>query len=164
MSRQQRRARARTARRQSYRGWAVGGLVVAAFGGLFWYLGTRPLYPNVGHHWHAPFSVVICGERLPPLPASPGDIHTHGDDVIHIHPSRPETGGPNATLAAFLASTPMKVTATSLEIRGRTYTNGDRCPDGRAGRVQVIVNGRERADFATYVPQDGDRIEFRFGP
>jgi hypothetical protein len=164
MSRQQRRARARTARPRSYRGWIIGGLAVATAVGLFWYLGSQPVYPRVGHHWHAPFSVVICGERLPPLPLGSGDIHSHGDDIIHIHPARPETAGRNATLAAFLATTPMRITNTTLEIRGQTYTNGDRCSDGRPGRVAVLVNGRQRGDFASYVPQDGDKIEFRFGP
>ena len=164
MSRHQRRAQARRVHRRSYRGWIIGALVAVVVVGLFYYLGSRPLYPNVGHHWHAPFSVVICGVRTPPLPAGPGDLHSHGDDVMHIHPARPETAGRNATLAAFLASTPMKVTATALEIGGKTYANGDRCADGRTGRVQVIINGRERKDFASYIPQDGDKIEFRFGP
>jgi len=164
MSRQQRRAQTRRVHRRSYRSWIIGALVAVVVAGLFYYLGTRPLYPNVGHHWHAPFSVTICGERLPPMPAGPGDLHSHGDDVIHIHPSRPETGGPNATLAAFLAATPLKITETTLEIRGKTYTNGDRCSDGRPGRVRVTISGRERKDFASYIPQDGDKIEFRFGP
>jgi len=164
-TRQQRRAHVRSARPQSYRTWIIGGVVVVAtVVGLFWYLGSQPLYPKVGDHWHAPFSVVICGERTPPLPPGPGDIHSHGDDVIHIHPARPERAGRNATLASFLATTSLKITETSLEIRGKTYSNGDKCPDGRAGRVAVRVNGRERRDFASYVPQDGDKLEFRFGP
>lgn len=128
------------------------------------YLGGQPLTPKVGDHWHASFKLIICGERTPPLPISPGDIHTHGDDAIHIHPNRPDTAGRNATLAAFLQTTSLRITQTSLEISGKTYSKGDRCPDGRAGNVSVLVNGRARQDFASYVPQDGDQIEFRFGP
>lgn len=165
MSRQQRRAQARKQpRRRSYTPWIIGGVAVAAVVGLFVYLGNAPLLPKTTDHWHASFKVVICGERTPPLPASAGDLHSHGDDVIHIHPHRPDTAGRNATLAAFLATTPLQVTATSLAITGKTYSNGDRCADGRTGSVSVVVNGRARADFASYIPQDKDQIEFRFGP
>lgn len=119
---------------------------------------------GVGDHWHAPFKVVVCGERLPPFPAGPGDVHSHGDDVIHIHPAQPEHAGRNASIGTFLAAAPLKVTATSLEAGGKTYKNGDTCSDGRPGKVSVLVNGRAMENFATYTPRDGDQIEFRFGP
>ncbi len=143
--------------------WLIGAGVVAAVVGLFVYLGAQPLTPKVGNHWHAGFKVIICGERTRPLPASGGDVHSHGDDVIHIHPSRAETAGRNATVGAFLRTVPVRVTETSIEVAGKTYTNGDRCPDGRAGRVSVLINGEARPDFESYVPQDRDEIEFRFG-
>jgi hypothetical protein len=139
-------------------------VVVAAVVGLFVYLGAQPLTPKVGDHWHAGFKVILCGERTPPLPASGGDVHSHGDDVIHIHPNRPETAGRNATIEAFLRTVPLKVTQTSIEVGGKTYTNGDKCPDGRVGNVSVLINGKAKRDFESYVPQDRDQIEFRFGP
>ncbi|MGH2372255.1 MAG: hypothetical protein ACRDIC_02080 [bacterium] len=167
MSRQQRRSQAR-ARRQPRRStltpWLIGGGVVAGIVGLFLYLGAQPLTPKVGDHWHTGFKVIICGEQTPPLPASAGDIHTHGDSVIHIHPNRPDTAGRNATLGTFLRSTTLRVTQRSIEIAGKAYNDGDACADGRAGRVSVLVNGKARPDFESYVPQDRDQIEFRFGP
>ena len=167
MSRQQRRAQTR-GRRQHKRStlapWLIGAAVVAAVVGLFMYLGAQPLTPKVGDHWHAGFKVIICGERTPPLPSSAGDLHSHGDDVIHIHPNKPETAGRNATVGAFLRTVPLRVTQTSIEVAGKTYTNGDKCADGRVGHVSVAINGKVRPDFNSYVPQDRDQIEFRFGP
>lgn len=166
MSRQQRRARTRRQqpKRPAYVPWLIAAAVTAAVVGLFVYLGAQPLTPKVGDHWHAGFKVIICGERTPPLPASAGDLHSHGDDVVHIHPIRPETAGKNATLEVFLQSVGLRVMPTSLEVGGKTYSNGDKCPDGRTGRVSVLINGKERTDFLGYIPQDRDQIEFRFGP
>ncbi|MGQ0550406.1 MAG: hypothetical protein ACT4PY_12150 [Armatimonadota bacterium] len=167
MSRQQRRAQARARKHPTpnrWMPWLIGAAVVAAVVGLFVYLGAQPLTPKTGDHWHAGFKVIICGERTPPLPAGPGDLHSHGDDVMHIHPNRPESAGRNATIGAFLRSVPLKVTQSAIEVTGKTYTNGDKCADGRAGRVSVLVNGKAKTDFESYVPQDRDQIEFRFGP
>lgn len=168
--RQERRARGRQAPRSSTSlvTLLIAGAAVLLVGGLVYraVVGTTGASagPRLGDHWHAPFRVVVCGERLPPLPATPGDIHSHGDDVIHIHPSTSATTGRNATLAAFLATTTLRVTASELSVGGRTYRNGDTCPDGRPGRVSVLVNGRAQDTFLEYVPRDGDRVEFVFGP
>jgi hypothetical protein len=146
----------------------IGGAVALLAGGLLYraVVGTTGAAagPRIGDHWHAPFRVMVCGERVPPLPATPGDIHSHGDDVIHIHPSTSATTGRNATLAAFLATTTLRVTDSELTVGGRTYKNGDACPDGRQGRVSVLVNGRAQESFLAYIPRDGDRVEFVFGP
>ncbi|MDR7555714.1 MAG: hypothetical protein QN157_08910 [Armatimonadota bacterium] len=152
--------------RRSPAPWAAAAVALVAVVGVLIALGSRPgaRLPRVGDHWHAPFRIVLCGERTPPLPPSPGNVHTHGDDVIHIHPATPEEAGRNATLGAFLRSVGMEVTNTSLTVRGKTYTTGDRCPDGRTGRVAVLVNGNPIDDAHAYVPKDGDQIEFRFGP
>jgi hypothetical protein len=119
---------------------------------------------TMSDHWHAPFKVVVCGERLGPFPPSPGDVHTHGDDVIHIHPASTATQGRNASIETFLRGVPFKVTATSLEVNGKKYNNGDKCPDGKEGTVAVLVNGKPAAEFLSYTPRDRDEIEFRFGP
>ena len=60
--------------------------------------------PVLGDHWHAAVGFYICGEFQPNLPEfeSRVGIHTHGDGVIHIHPSSAGGAGENATLGAFL--------------------------------------------------------------
>jgi hypothetical protein len=154
----------RTAPRRSWGPWIAAAIAVVAVVSATVMVSSQPTGPRVGDHWHAPFKVVICGERTPPLPATEGDVHTHGDDVIHVHPHSRDTAGRNATIGAFLKTTPLEVTTTSLTIKTKVYRNGDRCADGRAGTVIVLVNGKPRSDVLSYTPTDGDQIEFRFGP
>ncbi|MGH7362598.1 MAG: hypothetical protein ACREKK_14510 [Candidatus Methylomirabilales bacterium] len=41
---------------------------------------------------------------------------------------------------------------------------GEPCPDGRQGRLRLLVNGTVNAAMERYVPRDGDRIRVEFGP
>ena len=162
--RRTRQARAPKRQRQPWELWIAGSVIAIVAAAIVVVVGSQLSRPKVGDHWHAPFKIIICGERLPPLPPSEGDIHTHGDDVIHIHPHSWETAGRNATIAAFLRSAALGVTETSITIMSKTLENGDRCADGRGGAVTVLINGMPTRGFATYVPQDGDQIEIRFAP
>ena len=45
-----------------------------------------------------------------------------------------------------------------------TYKNGDPCPDGSSGKVQVLVDGAALADWSAYIPAEGDQIRLVFGP
>jgi hypothetical protein len=162
-----RRARRTTVvkqRRQSWGLWIAGAFTVIVLTAVVAIVGGQPSGPEIGEHWHASFKIVVCGERLPPLPSSAGDIHSHGDDMIHIHPDSAATAGRNATLAAFFNSVGLRVTPTSMTVVAKTLSNGDRCGDGRAGALSVLVNGVPSRDFLPVVPKDGDQIEVRFGP
>jgi hypothetical protein len=152
--------------------WLIAGGVILVF---LLFVGAlvrrpRPTLVLVGDHWHARLTIEICGRTLPPLPPSPGDVHTHGDGVIHIHPEGAGSAGRNATLGRFFATTPMRVTANSIASAGESRRNGDRCPDGRPGTLQALVRHRGQEvfrperDFLRYLPQDGDEIRVVFGP
>lgn len=54
-----------------------------------------PRYPTTESHWHADYVIEICGRELPPEPYSRGDVHTHGEGRIHVHPSTPRSSGGN---------------------------------------------------------------------
>ena len=55
------------------------------------------------------------------------------------------------------------LTEDSLQIdEGIEYRDGDPCPDGSTGRLALTINGEERDDFMSYLPQDGDEISVRF--
>jgi hypothetical protein len=151
--------------------WAVAAAVIIAFVGMFAVLASQPRVPlpRVGDHWHARLSIEVCGQTLPPLPPTPGDVHTHGDGIIHIHPSRRDTEGRNADLGAFFTPTPIRLTASSISVPGgTTYKNGDKCPDGRAGTLQMLVQHRGEKNFTPvnleYVPADGDTVRVVYGP
>lgn len=119
--------------------------------------------PLVGDHWHAILTISICGEVQPPLAATPGDVHTHGDGLIHIHPNSPQTAGANANLARFFSTTGIVLTSDTLQLPGgRLYRNGDPCPDGTAGRVLVTLNDVEVTDLQATIPRDGDTVKLEF--
>lgn len=109
------------------------------------------LLPGVGDHWHARYAVTIDGADLEIFPASEGDIHSHGDGLVHIHPHSDATAGDAATLSSFFASLSGELTDDALRLPdGRTFT---------AGSVEIRVDSEAIGSWATYVPQDGDQIE-----
>ncbi len=142
--------------------WGFAALVVLGVAVVAHGIRSRPPYPRVGAHWHAPFSVEVCGRALS-FPPSPGNVHTHGDGVIHVHPETDEEGR-GATLAAFFQSLGMSVQQDGLVLPGgRRFRNGDLCGD-KPGRLRVWVNDRELTveEFLRYYPQDRDRIRVSF--
>ena len=170
-SRQDRRRSERRVRRFTPLMWLMMGggvLVLVAILGLL-IASTRGgdggggRFPQVGDHWHARYTVTICGEPEPPFPITQGGIHTHGTGTIHIHPANPVDAGRNATLARFLAGTRSRLTNDTLELpSGVEYTNGDPCPDAQTGQMFLRVNGINMTGVADYVPRDNDRIELGF--
>lgn len=158
--------KARTADRRRERIFWIGLALVGAalFIGLIVMAGGEQP-PRRGDHWHARYAVVICGVPRPQFPTTQGGVHTHGDGVIHIHPqSRAETGR-NANLRRFFESAGVTLARNRIEFPGGTrYRNGDRCPDGTAGSLRLVVNGKTSDAFERYVPQDRDTIIVEFGP
>ena len=139
---------------------AILGALMASSGGEE---GSGGRFPQIGDHWHADYSITLCGETEPPFPISEGGVHTHGSGVIHLHPTHNGEAGRNANLARFIASTGSRLTDESIELlSGVKYTNGDPCPDGEAGQVFLQVNGIAMTGIASYVPRDGDDIEMGF--
>ncbi len=142
--------------------WFFGAVVVLGVAVVAYAIRSRPPYPRAGAHWHAPFTVEVCGRALA-FPPSPGNTHTHGDGVIHVHPETDEEGR-QATLRTFFQSIGVTLTSDTLTLPdGKRFRNGDPCGD-RPGRLQVWINDREVAveEFLRYYPQNGDRIRVRF--
>jgi hypothetical protein len=133
----------------------AGGLVDV----LNW--GGEP--PVSGDHWHASYSVSVCGESIPHFAASEGGVHSHGDRRIHIHPRNPSESGSNATLALFFASVGGALTNDSLTLpSGERYVNGDLCSDGKSANLFVRVNGSIHESPISYVMQDTDEVIIDF--
>jgi hypothetical protein len=101
-------------------------------------------------------------------------VHTHADGIIHIHPFQTYEEGSGARLVKWFEYGGGKLTSSSVNIPGssKTYTNGDTCPDGKPGELQVYVTragatAEERLqgrDLTRFIPHDGDRIRIVFGP
>ncbi len=116
--------------------------------------------PGITDHWHANYTISLCGEKQPDFPQSEDiGIHTHGDGVIHIHPHTQDQTGQNANLGRFFQSLEKKFS----EIELLDKKNGDICPNtNQTGKVKLLVNSQENTQYRTYVPRDGDKVEFRF--
>jgi hypothetical protein len=131
--------------------------------------GPRPddrVSPRIGDHWHALYQFHVCGEVQPPAPFWPGGVHTHDDGIIHVHPLHPREEGRGSRLVMWFEYGGGILTDDAVRLPGQdvTYRNGDRCPDGSEGRVQVTVNSIPLDGWSEYVPQDGDRVVIIFGP
>jgi hypothetical protein len=111
--------------------------------------GTPPVVNTT--HWYAAFAVDICGTLQPDLPTNPNStsnpgIHTDGDGVIRIEPTKAADAGTNATLSRFAADYPnFGLSSTTITLPGqKVRTNGDKCPGktpdaGKAGQVLIKV-------------------------
>ncbi len=123
--------------------------------------------PTGADHWHAAYEYIVCGEVQPPAPTwANSGVHTHGDGIIHIHPFQQSEEGAGARLVKWFEYGGGLLDGDEVRLPGssHTYANGDECPDGTIGMVQVFVNGEREMDYERYIPADGDRIEIVFGP
>ena len=72
-------------------------------------------------HWHAAFSINVCGKEKPSLPDVKEDllgIHSHQDGLIHIHPFSIRSAGKGATLGRYFDMIGLEVTDTAFKIPG----------------------------------------------
>lgn len=157
-------ARTRSYKRSRGYLWiGAGALGLALFVGLLVTAAIRAPLPRIGDHWHARYSIVVCGQAQPALPFTQGNVHSHGDGLIHIHPEVPSESGNNANLRRFFESAGVTFSANAVEFPdGRALRNGGRCPDGTTGRLRLLVNRKESQEFERYVPRNGDVIVIQF--
>ena len=148
----------------------VVAIIFVVFGvlGLLFVVRSATGAPRIGvDHWHANYTYYVCGEKQPQSPTFEGvGVHTHNDAIIHIHPSSQESEGAGARLTKWFGYGGGKLDGDEIRLPGSatTYKNGDECPDGTIGEVQIFVNGVKLPDYKRYLPKDGDRIRMVFGP
>ena len=86
--------------------------------------------PQRGDHWHAAFGISVCGEFLPPLMSQvdADGIHSHQDDLIHIHPFFESSAGQNARMQLFFDNMGMSVSPDEIVLGDRdVLTIPDSC-------------------------------------
>lgn len=133
---------------------------------------------SAGEHWHTAYKIYICGKRITNYPTVEGEIHSHADGFMHIHPSTPAATGDNANIRNFLllyetnlAQTPGGKNQLTFP-DGTKYTDGDTCPkakgkdDEKRYDIELFNKGKrvEMDDIGSFIMHDGDAIEIRFGP
>jgi hypothetical protein len=161
--------------------WSFSAVVIA----ITLFIGGNVVYNNFTSwsrgpvHWHADFTIDICGNELT-LPGSKSifsnrvgtdESHHHEDMRIHLEGVMMERE--TATLGFFFRAIGGELTSTSITVPTEsgtaTWKNGDKCHDGSVGTLRVYANGTEIENFPDYVIspyQDvppGDKIRFVFG-
>src|SRR5581483_637833 len=139
----------RTARGRTPWGWYSSLFVVVVVGTLLIVMSRSNVNkaaaepPTVKDHWHTAYSIDICGTVKPNLQQPPTliGIHTHTDGLIHGEPQNSLDTGKHATVGRFVSGEPgFKLTRTSITYPGdKTYRNGDKCPDGKPGKLVAKV-------------------------
>ena len=177
-SRQQKRARARRTISPRRKSTVVLMIVmaVALFGGgafaAFSAAHPPPLTRGaiVGEHWHASYKIYICGKRMQNFPTVEGEIHSHGDGFIHIHPSDASFAGDNANLGNFLQLYETTFTEDSGKRvmtfpTGLSLEDGDQCSDHKPYKWSFTNKGKTvKGDPAKFLPHNGDVLVMQFGP
>ena len=130
-------------------------------------------------HWHADFEIWACDEKQQ-LPESEelenkigtSDFHHHNDYRIHLE------GVPHDLeefdLGHFFDAIGGKFSKDGItlpQVGGGTksWTNGDKCPDGTKGALKMTVNGRNEQKMEKYIiapytdVPPGDFINITFG-
>ena len=132
---------------------------------------------SAGEHWHTSYKIYICGKRMTNYPTVEGEIHSHADGFMHIHPSTPAATGDNANIRTFLL---LYETSLVLDPDGKkkltfpdgtSYTDGDTCPKSKKDKKKKydleLYNKGKRVDIddiGSFIMHDGDAVEIRFGP
>jgi hypothetical protein len=179
-TRQQRRARSRSPLKRRRRGTAaftVFLLLIVAGGGVAIALlraNPQPLTrgASIGEHWHASLKMYICGQRVTNYPTVEGEIHSHGDGFMHIHPSTQAASGDLASLGTYLRLYETNITEAPDGDReltfpdGKKYADGDRCPkSNKRYDIEVTNKGKKvEGDPSNFLPHEGDEVVIAFGP
>ncbi len=105
---------------------------------------TTALTPTFGDHWHVAYGIYDCqtDSFLPnlqdPQTPNPG-IHTHGDGVVHVHPTGSNATGNNAQVKVFLEAARAEINDDSeltFPDRDALTEEGTTC-DGEPAILQI---------------------------
>ena len=126
------------------------------------------ILPKANDHWHAYPTVTVCGEKkeLPyPLQGIMGahTLHTHAPPENYAHIEQATSNPDDIKLGKYFDFLNVKFSAESISWGSVNVKNGDKCPDGKEGKLKVSVNGKERADPRNLVLQDQQKIDIVFG-
>jgi hypothetical protein len=119
-------------------------------------------------HFHIAYGVFVCDHFVPPFDDVRLDhigIHTHGDGLIHVHPSTDRAAGDAATLAVFGDAVGMRIDDGALQLpSGGAYRDGRDCFDRPARWIarqwEADAPGSEPVTYTSDLAQirlDGDR-------
>jgi hypothetical protein len=133
--------------------FAVSAVVILGVLAVFFsrkeFTGNVERPPKVGDHWHMAFGVYDCDKFLPNIPqpaVDPDGIHTHGDGVVHAHPFNSSVAGRRAQIQKYFDAVGVEYKNDEMKIGGIgeggkefVRKNGDKCPNGQAGKWNMSL-------------------------
>ncbi|MBI2148915.1 hypothetical protein HYU23_04495 [Candidatus Woesearchaeota archaeon] len=148
-------------------------ILLIVFGGYYFIIkpitSFKPYYSGF-YHWHANFEASICGEpaqvRCGAGMCGPMNMHHHNDNIIHIE-GNTIAKQQDLQLGNFFHGLGLDFSNQSL--LGKK--NGDLCPNGKLGTVNMYVNGQQNYEFDKYmlkrcdssnIKEDCEKIDLRF--
>lgn len=120
-------------------------------------------------HWHAAIGFYLCDQFAPHITdeRDPLGIHTHGDGVIHIHPTVRRAAGAKATLGLYADAVRLTLTDDEIQLPGgKSFEEGEtKCGD-KPGIVQVRIDGEKviTENIRDIRYTDGQRLTVAFAP
>lgn len=172
----QQAATRRSARAQALHRFIPWIVILAVIVGVFFAIRsaskTAPetAYTSGPIHWHVAIKLSVCGvARDLPGPqdgsmVGPSELyHHHGDNTWHIEGRVFKKE--DIALGKFFDAQGIPFDRDRLLDK----KNGDLCPDGRPGEVQMFVNGQPNTEFRDYIaqptPEAQDQVvEIKFAP
>ena len=130
----------------------VGMLLIAA---SRHYSKADAIGPELGSHWHVAYGIYNCDQYIDPFPDNKEtaeeyqflQIHSHGDGVMHWHPSNEQainrTTGRSAKFEVFLGLYNVDLTDTKLTVSGAELKEPGADIVLEEGKSTCTVNGKE---------------------
>lgn len=138
--------------------WGLGaGLIIAAVGGLIWYVATKPQIPESdivsrsGFHWHPQLTIYVKGEKQK-IPANIGLGAVH--KPIHTHDEDSDQGIIHMEFQGLVRKEDIKL--------GQFFKNWGKDMRSFGANMKMTVNGEENAEYENFIMRDGDKIELRY--
>lgn len=99
-------------------------------------------------HWHAAFGVFVCGEgegeddqgfiNVTDQFDSSRGIHSHGDSLLHIHPTSRTAAGENARLDVYVEESPLiELSDDEITVGDESWKEGEDTCNGEEAEVVV---------------------------
>ena len=138
--------------------------ILGPIAGLSWYGLTRPETPETdiiakrGIHWHPQLSITIKGQKEQ-IPANIG-MGGGAMKLFHTH----DTSGELHLERQGLITKNDIMLGGFFKIWGKEFNQNcilDSC-NGPDGKLVILVNGKESAEFENYQIKDKDKIEIKY--
>lgn len=153
----------------------LGAILVAGIVGVFFFANNRESNIDIApvaalDHWHVAYLINDCGIDLPAGQGfeDPDGVHTHGDGLLHLHPTNPSASGRNTTLGKYFEGSGGELTdeylvAGTNEFFATRLDEANGC-DGEPAELKLAVWDNAFDETASPRVITENLADFRFTP